>query len=67
MYSLDELVETFLRHGTETQEQQWNLIKEHKERYPQEELPKYMNDPFNVSFALHAMCKELLDLKNKKD
>lgn len=63
MYSIEDLKEMFLEHGTQSEEGKAQNIKRFQEQNPGEPLPEYMTDPFNFCFALYAICDEISRLK----
>lgn len=65
MYSLENLKELFLEHGTQSEEEKAQNINRFLEQNPGEPLPEYMTEPFNLCFALYSICDELSKLKDK--
>ncbi len=62
MYSIDELKEIFLDHGTKSEEQKGMDIRRFMELNPHEPIPEHMTESFNICFALYAICDELSKL-----
>jgi hypothetical protein len=65
MYSIDDLKETFLKHGAESEDGRAQNIKRFEEENPGERLPDHMKDPFNICYALYAICDELSKMRDK--
>lgn len=63
MYSIEDLKELFLEHGTQSEEEKSKMITRFQEMNPGEPLPKHMTEPFNLCFALYAICDEIERLK----
>lgn len=65
-YTLERLRSEFLEHAKHFEKENVELIERYKRDYPGEELPDHLKDDFNLSYALHDMCNELINLKEMK-
>ncbi len=59
MYSLEYLINKFEKHSKEYVKQHQENIDKFKENNPNEPLPEYMKDDFNLPEALKLMCIEI--------
>ena len=62
-YSLENLISIFKKHANQSDKNQQEIIRYYKENFPDSELPEYMKDNFNISYALSVMCCEIEKLK----
>jgi hypothetical protein len=65
-YNLETLKEEFFQHAVISEELQKFNREKYKISYPDDEIPEYLLETFNLSEALCLMCKEILELKNDK-
>lgn len=64
-YTIKYLVELFAEHSIKAEKNNEKTIEMFKENNPGEPLPEHMQDDFNICDAFCAICKEILELKNK--
>lgn len=62
-YDLESLSRRFYRDATEADKMKEMLMQRRKELFPDEEIPEYMKDQFNVARAFAEMCIEILKIK----
>lgn len=63
-YSLEELIKTFKDHDIKFKKSREESIISFKENNPNTELPEWYTETFSICFALHSICKEILELKS---
>lgn len=64
-YSIDTLPEIFEGHALESDKMLAKTITTFLESNPKEELPEWMNNPFNIARALSVMCHAIRELQVK--
>lgn len=62
-YRIETLSETFSKHAHQADVNHQESIKKYTESFPESDLPKWMDDPFNLSRALSVMAAEIDRLK----
>ena len=65
LYSLESLIEIFTEHAKQAEENQKKNISAFKENSPNDPLPDYMKDDFNLPLAFAIICQEILEIKKK--
>lgn len=65
MNNLNKLIEIFNNHSEHFQRKQKELIKQFKENNPNESLPSYLKDYFDLPSALSFICSEIESIKKK--
>jgi len=63
MYELEKLMKTFKKHAEEAKKNHEKWVGEYRIDYPNDPLPKCMEDTFNLPEALHAICVEIDKLR----
>ena len=63
MYSLEEMITTFIRHAEESESMKIDFLKSFVENNPGEEIPEDMKSDFNFPMALLSICNEIALLK----
>lgn len=63
MYKLDWLIDKFLDHAEKHKKSNKRLISEFIENNPNEPLPDYFKDDFNLCTALATICSEIVQIK----
>jgi mRNA-degrading endonuclease RelE of RelBE toxin-antitoxin system len=58
-YSIENLAATFEKHAQELDKDTEELLKKFMEEDPEEPIPKYIDNPFNLPRALCVMMKEI--------
>jgi hypothetical protein len=66
MYKLEYLIEVFNKHAVKTEANRQEWMKLFQENKPEEPLPEYMKDDFNLPRALASICSEILKLAKDK-
>lgn len=66
MYKLDFLIDTFLKHAERHDKENRELRQKFKEGSPNEPIPEYLSDPFNLPMALATICYEIQEIKNAR-
>lgn len=64
-YQLENLIVKFIDHANKADKSQSVLIAQFIENNPNEPLPEWFKDDFNLPMALCSICSELLNLKRK--
>lgn len=64
-YTIENLEKTFKEHAEKNIKNYEKDIESFKIKYPSEKLPDHYIDYFNISEALHVICKEINQLKEK--
>jgi hypothetical protein len=62
-YTLEFLIKTFSEHSLKFREGQKKLIRDFKENNPNDPLPDYSLDDFDLPKALVSICEEISNLK----
>lgn len=65
MYDIDSLIKKFKKDGKKSEKEKEFHLKRFKEDYPNEYIPEYMIDDFNLCFALHSICLEIKKLNDR--
>ena len=65
-YTIDSLIKTFKQHSIEVKQLRKSMLKQWKDDFPDDPIPKHMKEDFCVTDALGLMCKEIKALKEKK-
>lgn len=65
-YDLEKLILKFKEHSVRSKKEQENAIKDFTKSYPEEPLPVYLSDSFDLPFALSVICEEIVKLKKDK-
>ena len=60
-YDLETLVNTFIVHAEEFRKSNEEL----RESFDDETLPEFLEDEFNLPFALSVICEEIIKIKEK--
>lgn len=66
MYRLDFLIETFSKHAEEADKNKKHQLEQFKAMNPNEPIPDYVTDDFNLPMALATICHEIQKLKEIK-
>ena len=67
VYKLPDLVNKFSDHAKEFEKSRGDQKKTFLEEYPNEPLPEYFKDDFNLPLAMATICAELLRLKIQQE
>lgn len=62
-YSIEQLENTFRKHAQKNIIQQQRDVENFKKDYPDSELPEHFLNDFDISEALHVICREINQLK----
>ncbi len=65
-YRIEALISLFSKHADLSDEQHKEHVKQYKENFPNQKLPKHMQKTFNLPRALSAMAYEIVKLKQKE-
>lgn len=63
-YSIDALVDTFKEHAEAFRVSKQELVEDYESDFTDDELPAFLQDDFNLPFALSKICEEIISLKN---
>jgi hypothetical protein len=61
-YLIEELAIIFKKHAKEFDRSVAEKIEKHKKFCPDDLIPHHLEEPFNLSWALHMMCEEIESL-----
>jgi len=61
--TLEKLAKTFAEHAKTFEKENEKRIQDFKKYFPEEPLPEWFNNSFNVAEALSLMCREILRRK----
>lgn len=64
-YTIENLEKTFAEHAKETKRNRLKDLEIFKIKYPGEEIPQHLKDDFCIASALHCICQEIINLKEK--
>lgn len=62
-YRIETLSRTFLNHAEKAERKHEESVMNHRDAFPDSEIPEWMDDPFNLSRALSVMAAEIARLK----
>lgn len=65
IYTVEELAKTFADHHVISEKNRERDIQSFKKKYPGEEIPQHLKDDFCIASALHCICQEIINLKEK--
>jgi hypothetical protein len=60
---LDSLVKTFSKHAKEARKARLSLVKDFQKNYPDEPIPNYLKEDFDLPDALSLICTEISNIK----
>jgi len=66
MSNIRYLAKTFKEHSQKLIKDREERLAEFKERYPDDPIPEFLADDFNLPEALAIICEEILCIKSAK-
>jgi hypothetical protein len=63
-YQIEELMKTFSQHAKESEKMRLESIEKFKKEYPNDQLPDFLLNDFNICGALLTIVTEIHRLKN---
>lgn len=64
-YTLEALIKSFEAHAQTTDNQCKCALERFKENEPNEQIPEWLENPFNLSRALLVMAQEIKMMRNR--
>lgn len=64
-YSIEKLPEIFAEHALIASKESERLLKMYIENNPNQPIPEYLQESFNIALALRVMCQAIKDLQEK--
>jgi hypothetical protein len=62
-YSIEQLEKTFGENSIQYREERLERIEKFKEHYPNDHVPAYILEDFDISKAFQTICQEIIKLK----